>query len=469
MARTVEVRKRIERILDETRQIPRGLTRGRWAALLACSLPLLYAASVAKLAPAQAIPATPRAGYAQPAPAPAPMVIAQVRPAPPAPLPMPTGPAQSQEDGRLVVLYFDLQAIPADDQIRVRDYAQRFLDSQTRAADRVAIMTNSGELKVVQDFTGDHDLLSQSIRSLTGSSDISDSSRQLAVLEAAVRMLAPLPGKKALIYFSSGSQRDISAEAALYATLRAAGQANVAFYPVDVRDLAGGAVFQSVVTASAQPPYPHIAPIDTAPIQRVDPVYPTQAIAAGVEGDVQFRIIVGTDGRVRNAQLIGGNPLLEAAAREAVNQYLYSPFKMANGEGAELDTTVTVPFRLNGAPPVQSAAVEEMRVLTRNYHAEYGGANSAGPIGDHPPQLRYKVEPEYPFALRAQNVQGTVTLAVTIDVGGVPRDIHVTQSADPGLDAQAIAAAGRWQFTPARKDGQPVEAPAILQFTFRLQ
>src|ERR1035441_5975369 len=100
MARTVEVRKRIERILDETRQIPRGLTRGRWAALLACSLPLLYAASVAKLAPAQAIPATPRAGYAQPAPAPAPMVIAQVRPAPPAPLPMPTGPAQSQEDGR---------------------------------------------------------------------------------------------------------------------------------------------------------------------------------------------------------------------------------------------------------------------------------------------------------------------------------------------------------------------------------
>ena len=37
MARTAEVRKRIERILDETRQIPRGLTGGRWAALIACS------------------------------------------------------------------------------------------------------------------------------------------------------------------------------------------------------------------------------------------------------------------------------------------------------------------------------------------------------------------------------------------------------------------------------------------------
>jgi TonB family protein len=54
MANVAEVRQRIERILDETRQIPKGLTRSRWAALISCSVPLVYVASVAQLAPAQA-------------------------------------------------------------------------------------------------------------------------------------------------------------------------------------------------------------------------------------------------------------------------------------------------------------------------------------------------------------------------------------------------------------------------------
>jgi TonB family protein len=305
------------------------------------------------------------------------------------------------------------------------------------------------------------------VRSITVSgsqNNMPDSGQQLIALESAVRMLTKLPEKKALLYFSSVSQRNVFVDSAqLRTTINAALQANVAFYPVDTTGLVVP-FFQSVVTASSQPPYAYIVNIDDFPIQKADPIYPAEAMAAGVEGDVQFRIIFGTDGHVRSAQLISGNPLLVAAAREAVNQY---QVRWADGEVNELDTTVTVPFRLNGGPPVQ-VALEDMRILTRNDQAEHG-RNSAGLIGDHAPVLLRKVGPEYPFALRAQNVQGTVTLAVTIGVDGVPRDIHVTQSADPGLDAQAIAAAGRWQFTPARKDGQPVEAPAILQFTFRLQ
>jgi len=63
MAKAAEVRKRIERILDETRQIPRAVTRGRWLALLACGLPLIWVASVAQLVPASAqdSPKTPAA------------------------------------------------------------------------------------------------------------------------------------------------------------------------------------------------------------------------------------------------------------------------------------------------------------------------------------------------------------------------------------------------------------------------
>jgi TonB family protein len=63
MAKAGEVRKRIERILDETRPVHRALGRARWLALAACSLPLIWVAAVAQLAPASAqeSPRTPAA------------------------------------------------------------------------------------------------------------------------------------------------------------------------------------------------------------------------------------------------------------------------------------------------------------------------------------------------------------------------------------------------------------------------
>jgi hypothetical protein len=61
MAKAAEVKQRIERILDETRQIPRGVTRARWVALAACSVPLVWLASVAQLERAEAQEQTPPA------------------------------------------------------------------------------------------------------------------------------------------------------------------------------------------------------------------------------------------------------------------------------------------------------------------------------------------------------------------------------------------------------------------------
>jgi protein TonB len=171
-------------------------------------------------------------------------------------------------------------------------------------------------------------------------------------------MLGALPEKKALIYFGSRMTLNGTDDGAqLRRTIYAALGANVAFYPVDVRALADGTFFQSVVTASPQPPYPN---------------------------------------------------------RHVENPRLF--------------------------PDLSS-----------------------------PPRPQRRVDPEYPPELRAQQIQGVVTLAVTVGVDGIPKDIHVTQSADPRLDAQAIAAASLWLFLPARRDGQPVEAAATLQFIFRLE
>jgi len=56
MAKPSTVQKRIDQILDETRQISMGFGASRWATLAVCSLPLVYLVSAVQLAPAQSPP-----------------------------------------------------------------------------------------------------------------------------------------------------------------------------------------------------------------------------------------------------------------------------------------------------------------------------------------------------------------------------------------------------------------------------
>ena len=53
MAKPSTVQKRIDQILDETRQIPKTFGASRWATLAICSLPLVYLVSSVQFAPAQ--------------------------------------------------------------------------------------------------------------------------------------------------------------------------------------------------------------------------------------------------------------------------------------------------------------------------------------------------------------------------------------------------------------------------------
>ena len=169
------------------------------------------------------------------------------------------------KDSRLLVLYFDFQGMPADDQIRAQQGALKFLNTQMTPADTVAIMSYTGELKVLQDFTTDRDALTRVLRKLvvgeasemantvsdesaedTGAAFTADDSefnifntdRQLTSLANAVKMLSSLPEKKALVYFASGVARSgIDNDAQLRATINAAIRSNVAIYPADTRGL----------------------------------------------------------------------------------------------------------------------------------------------------------------------------------------------------------------------------------------
>jgi protein TonB len=77
------------------------------------------------------------------------------------------------------------------------------------------------------------------------------------------------------------------------------------------------------------------------------PAYPFLAIQTHTLGNVVLHAIIGRDGNVTELQVVSGHPLLVKAAMEAVRQWRYKP-TLLNGEPVEVDTTITVSFRLGG-------------------------------------------------------------------------------------------------------------------------
>lgn len=104
------------------------------------------------------------------------------------------------------------------------------------------------------------------------------------------------------------------------------------------------------------------------------------------------------------------------------------------------------------------------------------GDTSSGPPGLSvvrgrgvtPPQLIYKIEPEFSEQARKAKYQGVVVLAIDVDAGGNVRNIRVRQSLGLGLDEKAVEAVSQWRFRPGVLNGKPVTTEAIVQVSFQL-
>jgi len=119
-------------------------------------------------------------------------------------------------------------------------------------------------------------------------------------------------------------------------------------------------------TVIAPPPPPPPPPQPTPPIQAaspanvnrvssevaqsniassVAPIYPPLARTARIQGSVVLQFEISIEGRVQNISVVSGNPLLTAAALDAVRQWTYKPFVL-NGQTIPVYTTATVNFTL---------------------------------------------------------------------------------------------------------------------------
>ena len=118
-----------------------------------------------------------------------------------------------------------------------------------------------------------------------------------------------------------------------------------------------GGVASGIVGGLAEAPPPPPPPPPPAPVRvggqirppnktkDVKPVYPAIAQSARVQGVVIIEATIGPNGNVQEAKVLRSIPLLDAAALDAVRQWVFTP-TLLNGVPVPVIMTVTVNFTL---------------------------------------------------------------------------------------------------------------------------
>ena len=82
-------------------------------------------------------------------------------------------------------------------------------------------------------------------------------------------------------------------------------------------------------------------------ISPIRPVYPVIAKAAHVEGSVVVEAVISRKGTIESLHVVRGPQMLQNAALDAIREARYQPYRL-NGEATEVQTTITVIFRIGG-------------------------------------------------------------------------------------------------------------------------
>jgi TonB family protein len=203
--------------------------------------------------------------------------------------------------------------------------------------------------------------------------------------------------------------------------------------------------------------------------QKIDPVYPSTAWQADVQGLVLLVLRIDREGNVADVTLVSGHPLLVQAAMDAVKQWKYRPY-LLNGTPTEVETTVHLRFELTGG----GAVIEPEAAMS----ALPPTVCAAAPGRGDPKRVRIsqgvatalvvdKVPPAYPPDAREQQIQGNVLLHVIIGKDGNVENVQLI-TGHPLLASAAIDAVRQWRYRPYLLNGQAVEVDTQVVVNFKL-
>jgi TonB family protein len=87
---------------------------------------------------------------------------------------------------------------------------------------------------------------------------------------------------------------------------------------------------------------------------------------------------------------------------------------------------------------------------------------------DEPLEILYKPRPVYTDEARRAHIEGDVVLEVLFTGAGTLRVLRVVRGLGYSLEQNAMDAAAKIRFRPAREDGRAVDTVAMVRISFQI-
>lgn len=189
------------------------------------------------------------------------------------------------------------------------------------------------------------------------------------------------------------------------------------------------------------------------------PIYPEQAIRAGIKGDVILQIEVDETGRVVRSLAVEGNPLLAAAGVEALKDFRFRPY-LLKGAPLAVESQVGFRFVLKGKGDKAAGTADYTSDVPFRPEFRTGAVNDKGILVLSPRKI---FGPDPLLLPELAGKSGSVYLDVTIGIDGKVEDIKVVGGEEPFI-GPVVSAVKEDVFEPELVDGKPTTA--IVQEAF---
>lgn len=225
----------------------------------------------------------------------------------------------------------------------------------------------------------------------------------------------------------------------------------------------------------------------------MDPPIPwTKKCINDWDDEVELSLLVDTAGKPRNIMFL--HPSGSAMDRVALEVAGYDQFQPATFDGKPVVVAVSLRLKLKtcvdeswaapGKPvfartfraepsqkiikprnPIQEAVLAPLETpATEINHkkvarTEYFGNGKSAPVLIYSVDARYT--PSKPGA-----ITGICKVSLIVDANGLPENVRVLKSLDPGLDLSALEAVKLYRFFPAIEDEHPVPAAIVVDVSF---
>jgi TonB family protein len=210
------------------------------------------------------------------------------------------------------------------------------------------------------------------------------------------------------------------------------------------------------------------------PLERVEPEYPAWALGTGISTEIEVRVLVGRDGRVRDVQIVPYNvkndvltPSMRAsfdsAAVRAVRDWTFRP-GTRRGRPVTAWHVVRMTFADPSSEPVASSP--------ESSSVRPAAPDSSGELSPFPEPIEREA-PEWPAAA-PYVCRGRLVVDVSIDATGRARMARVMRRSiecpdaliAAAIDEAALRAARGWRYSAAELEGLPM--PLLVPIAFQV-